>query len=368
MRLHLLAVLGLILSACDGGSDAPECTQSGPVSACAADVAVSQDHRCVIRTDGALLCWGSNYSGEVGDGTMTMHDTPVQVPGLAGVVAVAVAGSSISGSASYTCAVDGGGALYCWGGGPLGTGASSSLTPVKVPLEDVVAVSAGGAHACAISGAGALSCWGSNSFGQIGVDAADTTMPTPVTGVGPVQSVAACRASTCAVQTDKRLLCWGFGPLGVTATGSSPTPVEVMTDVEQVACVPAGNIGENACARRSDGGVVCWGRGDYGVLGNGTLTASDTPTPVSSVAGAVDLSVGGQHACAITDDGVLWCWGGVYQSTEAPVPQALACPAEPARVASGPNEGCVIDGAGGLWCFDAAIGRSSPLPLELPCP
>lgn len=50
------------------------------------------------------------------------------------------------------------------------------------------------------------------------------------------------------------------------------------------------------------------------------------------------------------------------------MPQALACPAEPARVASGPNEGCVIDGAGGLWCFDAAIGRSSPLPLEIPCP
>jgi len=114
--------------------------------------------------------------------------------------------------------------------------------------------------------------------------------------------------------------------------------------------------------------VVCWGRGDYGVLGNGMLTASDTPTPVSSVAGALDLSVGGQHACALTEDGVLWCWGGVYQSAEAPVPQALGCPAEPARIASGPNEGCVIDGAGGLWCFDAAIGRSPPSPLEIPCP
>src|SRR5689334_24288599 len=36
-------------------------------------------HTCVVRTDGSLWCWGSNYSGELGDGTNTSQTTPIHV-------------------------------------------------------------------------------------------------------------------------------------------------------------------------------------------------------------------------------------------------------------------------------------------------
>ena len=36
-------------------------------------------HACGVRIDGAVLCWGANRWGEVGDGTTTLRDTPVGV-------------------------------------------------------------------------------------------------------------------------------------------------------------------------------------------------------------------------------------------------------------------------------------------------
>lgn len=38
-------------------------------------------HTCGARTDGALLCWGSNDRGQLGDGSTTGSSTPIVVPG-----------------------------------------------------------------------------------------------------------------------------------------------------------------------------------------------------------------------------------------------------------------------------------------------
>ena len=35
---------------------------------------------CAVRVDGAVFCWGSNASGQLGDGTTTDRRTPRQVP------------------------------------------------------------------------------------------------------------------------------------------------------------------------------------------------------------------------------------------------------------------------------------------------
>lgn len=47
----------------------------------------------VIKDDGTVWTWGSNYDGELGDGTKTERHTPVQVKGLSNVISISAGGS-----------------------------------------------------------------------------------------------------------------------------------------------------------------------------------------------------------------------------------------------------------------------------------
>lgn len=86
-------------------------------------------HACALKADGSAVCWGSNYFGQLGDGTRTSRGEPVAVAGLENIV-------SISAGDKATCAVVAGGQVYCWGSaeqGVLGTGRQAIyVTPQPV--------------------------------------------------------------------------------------------------------------------------------------------------------------------------------------------------------------------------------------------
>jgi Regulator of Chromosome Condensation (RCC1) repeat protein/regulator of chromosome condensation (RCC1) repeat-containing protein len=94
-------------------------------------VDAGQDHSCAVTTAGAVKCWGFNSNGELGNGTRTESVAPVDVVGLSsGVLAVAI-------GAMHSCVVMYDGAVKCWGSnwnGELGNGShAGSLVPVDVP-------------------------------------------------------------------------------------------------------------------------------------------------------------------------------------------------------------------------------------------
>jgi alpha-tubulin suppressor-like RCC1 family protein len=67
-------------------------------------VAAGFTRSLALKSDGTVWGFGSNGSGEIGDGTTTQRTTPVQVVGLSGVVAIAAGEST-----SYALQADGAG-------------------------------------------------------------------------------------------------------------------------------------------------------------------------------------------------------------------------------------------------------------------
>ena len=86
---------------------------------------------------------------------------------------------------THTCAIDGAGALTCWGRMLVGTFSAELEEPYRPALPDAaVAVSVGDDHACAVTRAGGVSCWGANVQGQLG-DGTTSDRKDPVAVVGP---------------------------------------------------------------------------------------------------------------------------------------------------------------------------------------
>jgi alpha-tubulin suppressor-like RCC1 family protein len=162
-------------------------------------VAAGLDHTCALSVDGTVACWGTNYSGQLGDGTNTLRTTPVAVQSLTTATSIALGNG-------HTCALLAGGGVACWGlnlSGQIGTGSSAAQfsTPQAVSnLPAVTAVTVGGDHTCALAATGAVFCWGANAFlGDLG-DGTTTDRASPVPLVGlTATAVSAGAGTTCAI-------------------------------------------------------------------------------------------------------------------------------------------------------------------------
>lgn len=132
-------------------------------------VATGSDHSCALTITGGVMCWGSLYFGAIGDGTSDPELTwnhPVDVYGLTSGVSAITAGQY------HTCALMSGGGVKCWGFnqyGQIGDGTNTQRNaPVDVIASGVIAVAAGAQHTCALFSTGVSSCWGANPNGQMG--------------------------------------------------------------------------------------------------------------------------------------------------------------------------------------------------------
>jgi alpha-tubulin suppressor-like RCC1 family protein len=143
-------------------------------------LATGADHSCALTTSGGVKCWGYTIYGAVGDGTSNAavwQDAPVDVIGLASGALAITAGQY------HTCALTTGGGVKCWGNnsqGQIGDGTNTQRdAPVDVIASGAVAIAAGAQHTCALFSTGVSSCWGANANGQMGNGAVGGLTYTP---------------------------------------------------------------------------------------------------------------------------------------------------------------------------------------------
>ena len=342
-----------------------------PVSSLASGAAAIADGNgsaCAITTGGAATCWGANRYGQLGNGTTTTRLVPTPVSGLGSGVEAIATGSQ------HTCAVTTGGAVLCWGRnayGQLGDGTTTDRwtpTPVSGLSNGVTAIAAGASHTCALTTDGAVTCWGYNVYGQLGNGTTGTPQKTPTAVIGLESGGAAAIAAgwnhSCVVTTGGAAKCWGdnsFGQLGDWTYENRLTPTQVYGLGSGVAAIATG--AQHTCALTMGGGALCWGTNWTGQLGNGTTTDQPRPTAVSGLStGVAALTAGGAHTCAVTTGGAAQCWGynvagqlgdGTTTSRWTPTP-VLGLATGTAAISAG-GDTCAMTTGGGVLCWGSAI-------------
>ena len=265
-------------------------------------------HSLALESNGTVRAWGNNGVGQLGDGTTTDRYGPVTVSGLRGVVAV-VAG------VGHSLALKSDGTVWAWGLnnlGQLGDGTTTQrLSPVAVPgLTGVVAVAGGDYHSLALKSDGTVWAWGSNVSGQLGDGTTtDQVSPVALTGLTGVVAVAGGGYHSLALKGDSTVLAWGYngeGELGDGTVTEQHSPVAV-TGLTGVVAVAGG--GYHSLALKSDGTVLVWGYNAYGELGDGTITNRTSPVVVPSLSGVAAVATGGWHTLAVKAGGAVLAWG-----------------------------------------------------------
>ena len=338
------------------------------------DVAAFAGHRCLVRKNGAIACWGKGSYGQLGQGKREDSSALVAVASVTDAIDVGV-------GRDFSCAVRRSGKVACWGNdedGQLGRGkglapGQSSQTPVEVVgLSDVTAISVGEFHACALGKNGTVSCWGNGEHGQLGRSVkrgSDT--PLAVESLSGVAEIAVGASHSCARLSSGEVRCWGRnteGQLGAGVTGGRANPVVVsgLTDAKRIA---SGHL--HSCAVRGDDSVVCWGDQKTLELGGPALPEkrSKTPIVVPGLRGVTAIAGGARHTCAVLSSGSTSCWGdgaaGELGKPEAPTgePREVAAGKGATRLALGDGASCALraDGTGSCWgAGSVELGAATP--------
>ncbi len=178
----------------------------------------TSEHLCALDLHGSAWCWGSNDSGQLGDGTRTDRPHPVHV-------AIDTPLTSVVAGGAHTCAIDRLRRVWCWGRnthGQLGTGdAQERLLPLIVYPPNAQKLALGAEHTCVLRADGVVACWGANGAGQLGVGIGENSpSPTIVPDVANATEIGAGWQHTCALATNETIWCWGrndYEQLGVPA-------------------------------------------------------------------------------------------------------------------------------------------------------
>jgi alpha-tubulin suppressor-like RCC1 family protein len=239
-------------------------------------------HTLAVTSDGRVFAWGRNDNGELGDGTNTRRDEPVEVD----------FGSLLDAS------------------------------------EKIIAVSSGYYHSAALSDAGNVYTWGYDGYGELGDNPALASKNTPQpidrtnipTGVKIVQVVTSDYETVMLGDNGKT---YGMGYNGNGMLGDSTNVNRAIPVENQPGAMPSGTHILSISGRyrtivaltdNSSQQLYAWGYNGNGQVGTGSV-GGNIFSPVAVDLGSfgtvnfTEVAMGAETGYALDDSGEYYTWG-----------------------------------------------------------
>jgi hypothetical protein len=251
-----------------------------------AQLALAVGRTCVLRSTGAVACWGTNDRGQMGDGSHTNSYTPAAAVGINDAKAIAIDEAS-------SCVLHAGDAgVSCWGYAPADLPGEGSVVPQPVlGLTSVVELRVGSLGTyCVREAAGAVKCWR--------FEEGKWTTPAEIPDLAGARTIAMTYSdATCALTPTGEIKCHSFDTqLTQTVEGTQGS----------VAMAAAG--GMTVCGANAALEWRCWP-----ILPNLDVAVLQVQSSVS----IVDLTMMGLRICALRQDSTVACVTPEDLDTEA---------------------------------------------------
>ena len=223
------------------------------------DVAVGQDHVCVIGVGGgSVSCWGSDSSEQLGTIASASSTSPVDVTSE-NLGFGAFPFSKIVAGFLFTYVLDQNGDVWAWGSNrqnQISTSTDDKIPQAVLVASNVKDVGAGNRFVCLVDMNDDVACKGQNGSGQLGAPDAvpgEATRPVGLPAM-PVSKLLVLSNAACVLNAGQDVWCWGI----ISENGTtSPSPnAQRLSTLNQV--LDIFGTKKLGCAVQANG-TFCWG-------------------------------------------------------------------------------------------------------------